>query len=99
MNMGHDGNGVFGLEGKVTPETLSTAHDWCDFCRLGGVRGRFWRTFFLVRSKTGSWKKKNNNNSVFAYESSWLADLAVTATASLGGKGTLSGSKKPLAPL
>lgn len=41
MNMGHDGNGVFGLEGKVTPETLSTAHNWCDFCHLQEFAGDF----------------------------------------------------------
>lgn len=50
---------------------------------------------FLVRSETGSFKKKNQPQQQrrFAYESSWLTDLAVTVTASLGGKGTLSGSK------
>lgn len=98
MNMGHDGNGVFGLEGKVTPETLRTAHDWCDFCRLGEFAGDFGELFSRT-FQNRIVKKNNNNNSVFAYESSWLTDLAVTATASLGGKGTLSGSKKPLAPL
>lgn len=92
MNTGHDGNGVFWAEGGNSPPKLSVQLTTGAISATSRSSLEILANVFLVRSETGS-LEKTTTAAFCVYESSWLTDLAVTVTASLGGKGTLSGSK------